>query len=279
MKSAAQRLALRYALPVVAVTLFFSIRHCGQPRQKPAGQPRDYADIVRQGTLRATTEYNSVSFYVNGDSIAGFHYELIRAFARDKGLKAEITPLMSVDDRLKGLADGRFDIIAYNILSTDQLRDSLLLTSPILLNRQVLVQRKATAENDSTYIHSQLELAGKTVSVVRNSPAIPRIRHLGEEIGDTIYVSEVERYGPEQLIDMVAHGDIDYAVCDEGIARAVLDSFPQLDMRTAIGFTQFYSWAVSKRSPVLLDSLDRWLERFKPSAEYRRIYREYYGKE
>ena len=40
---------------------------------------------------------------------------------------------------------------------------------------------------------------------------------LSSRIGDTIYVEEIEKYGPEQLIALVAHGDIDYAVCDESI--------------------------------------------------------------
>ena len=47
----------------------------------------------------------SKSYYVDGDTISGFHYELIQAFARDKRLKAEITPVMSFEERLKGLSD------------------------------------------------------------------------------------------------------------------------------------------------------------------------------
>ena len=103
-----------------------------------------------------------------------------------------------------------------------------------------------------------------------------RIRNLGDEIGDTIYIEEVERYGSEQLISLVAHGDIDYAVCEESIAMAVADSMPQIDISTAVGFTQFYSWAVSKQSPALLDTLNAWIEDFKKGAEYKRIYRKYY---
>ena len=111
--------------------------------------PRDYAEIAASGILRAVTEYNSISFYVDGDTISGFHYELIQAFARDKRLKAEITPVMSFEERLKGLSEGRYDVIAYGILATSKLKDSLLLTSPIVLNKQVLVQRKENGENDS----------------------------------------------------------------------------------------------------------------------------------
>ena len=57
--------------------------------------PRDYAEIAASGILRAVTEYNSISFYADGDTVSGFHYELLHAFAHSKGLKPEITPEMS----------------------------------------------------------------------------------------------------------------------------------------------------------------------------------------
>lgn len=269
---------IRYLLLVLIVlAVIFSFRFCGK-REKPVGHPRDYAAIAKEGVLRVATEYNSISFYVEGDTVSGFHYELIQAFARDKGLKAEITPIMSFGERLKGLSEGRYDVIAYGILATSELKDSLLLTSPIFLNKQVLVQRKEREENDSLYIRSQLDLARRTLHVVKGSPSILRIRNLGNEIGDTIYIQEIEKYGAEQLIALVAHGDIDYAVCDESIARASADSLPQIDINTAISFTQFYSWGVSKQSPVLLDSLNTWLDKFQEGEEYQKIYQKYYSK-
>ncbi len=278
MKTRPQLRLFRYLVPVIIVlAILFSIRRCGK-EEKPGGHPRDYAAIAKEGILRVATEYNSISFYVDGDTVSGFHYELIEAFARDKGLEAKITPIMSFNERLKGLSEGRYDVIAFGILATSELKDSLLLTSPIVLSKQVLVQRKENGENDSLYIHNQLDLAQRTLHVVKGSPSILRIHNLGNEIGDTIYIKEIEKYGPEQLISLVAHGDIDYAVCDESIARAVADSLPQIDINTAISFTQFYSWAVSKQSPTLLDSLDTWLDKFQKEEEYQKIYKKYYDK-
>lgn len=255
--------------------MIFIFRDCGENEKAPR-HPRDYAAIAKEGILHAATEYNSISFYVDGDTVSGFHYELIEAFARDMGLKIGVTPVMSFEERLQGLGEGRFDVIAYDVMTTSELKDSLLLTSPITLSKQVLVQRKENGENDSLYIRSQLDLARKTLHVVKGSPSILRIQNLGNEIGDTIYIKEVEKYGSEQLMSLVAHGDIDYAVCDESIARAVVDSLPQVDINTAISFTQFYSWAVSKQSPVLLDSLNTWLGKFQKGNEYKSIYRRYY---
>lgn len=255
-----------------AATFFF------EKKEKPKGHPRDYAEIAAEGIIHALTEYNSISFHVDGDTLSGFHYELIEAFARDHGLQAAISPEMSFDKRLENLANGRCDVIAYGILATSELKDSLLLTTPIVLNKQVLVQRGLDYVSDSSlFIKSQLDLAGKTLHVVKGSPSILRIHNLGNEIGDTIYVKEIEKYGPEQLIALVAHGDIDYAVCDESIARTATDSLPQIDINTAISFTQFYSWGVSKHSPILLDSLNTWLDSFKKGKEYREIHKRYYG--
>lgn len=264
---------LKYAIlgliTALLATFFFK-------KKENKGHSEDYAEIAAKGVIHAATEYNSISFYVDGDTLSGFHYELIESFARSHGLKAILSPEMSFDKRLKGLSDGKYDIIAYGIPATSELIDSLSLTIPIVLSKQVLVQRKARSGSDSLFIRSQLDLAGKILHIVKDSPSILRIRNLGNEIGDTIYIKEVEKYGSEQLISLVAHGDIDYAVCDESIARAAAYSLPQIDVNTSISFTQFYSWAVSKQSPVLLDSLNTWLESFKKGQEYKEIYRRYY---
>ena len=209
-----QRKYLKYLL--IAIVCFLVFAFWPQRKEKEEGHPRDYAEIAADGILRAATEYNSISFFVDGDTVSGFHYELIEAFARDKGIQAQV------------------------------------------------------------FIRNQLDLAGRTLHVVKASPSILRIRNLGDEIGDTIYISEIEKYGSEQLIAMVAHGDIDYAVCDESIAQAAIDSLPQLDISTDISFTQFYSWGVSKQSPVLLDSLNTWLTSFRQGKEYKEILHKYY---
>ena len=112
--------------------------------------------------------------------------------------------------------------------------------------------------------------------MVEGSPSILRIRNLGNEIGDTIYIKEVEKYGSEQLIALVAHGDIDYAVCDQQIARMTQKNLPEVDILTDVSFTQLQSWAVRKDSPVLLDSLNSWLQQIKDSGLYDQIYKRYY---
>lgn len=265
---------LKYGIMgVIAVSLSAILFKPEPQANEPA--PRSYEEIIRSGVLRAVTEYNSISYHAQADSIGGLHYELLQAFAESKGLKTEITPEMSVEKRIEGIQLGIYDLLANNVLISSERKDSLLFTSPILLSRQVLVQRKPTEMNDQNYINSLLDLAGKTVHVVKESPSILRIHNLSNEIGDTIYIKEIEKYGQEQLLAMVAAGDIDYAVCDESIALTAANDLPRLDFETTISFTQFYSWGVNKENIILLDSLNAWLDSYKQTEAFQRLLKKY----
>lgn len=265
---------IKYLLIGIIATLVATYLLPKKRTEQPI-MPRDYDAINQSGVIRATTEYNAISYFVEGDTVSGLHYELLHAFAKEHGLEVELMPEMSFEKRIQGLADGTFDLIAHGIQNTVEQKENLLLTAPILRNRQVLIQREPASIDDSSYIKSHLELAGKTLHIVKGSPSILRIRNLSNEIGDTIYIKEVENYGPEQLLSLVAHGDIDYAVCDESVARTLIDSLPQIDMHTAISFSQFYSWGVNKQSPALLDSLNNWLRSYKQTSAYKQLVKKY----
>lgn len=236
---------------------------------------RSYEEIIQSGVLKAITEYNAFSFHAQEDTVSGFHYELIKAFAKSKNLTVEIIPEMSLEKRIQGVESGEYDILANNVLKTSNRKDSIQYTHPIFLSKEVLVQRKPQNENDSCYIHSLLDLSNKTLHLVKNSSSIYRIQNVIFEIGDTIFIEEIEKYGPEQLIAMIANGEIDYTVCDESIAQAAIKNFPQIDIETAVSFTQFYSWGVKKNNTELLDTLNAWIDDFTQTPAFEKLVKKY----
>jgi membrane-bound lytic murein transglycosylase MltF len=238
--------------------------------------PRDYPEIDSEGILRIVTEYNSAGYYVSDDTIEGFQYELSRAISELSGFEVQIFLEMSLTESFEGLNRQTYDVIARNIPITTQLKEHYLFTDPVILDKQVLVQRTAAANDSIPPLRNQLELAGKTLHIPANSPALLRIRNLQYEIGDTIHVVEEARYSTEQLIIMVAKGDLDYAVCDQQAAWIAQKQFPEIDLATDISFTQLQSWAVRKTSPVLLDSLNQWFRTMRDEGRYDQIYRRYY---
>ena len=158
-----------------------------------------------------------------------------------------------------------------------EVKEHYLFTDPIILNRQVLVQRTAEANQGIKPIRNQLHLGKKELYLPKNSPALLRIRNLEHEIGDTIYIHEDELYSDEQLIILVAKGDIDYAVCNQQNAEQLLSQYPEIDIQTDISFTQLESWVMRNDSPILRDSLNHWLERLKANGTYKKIYNQYYN--
>lgn len=238
---------------------------------------RDWDEIVESKVINIATPYNLIDFTYGAEGFQGFQYELLNAILDSKGVDINIQPIADFDSMIEGLIEGKYDLLAAPIPNTTELKERIALTSPILKNNLVLVQRNdSTALADSLYINSQLQLARKEIYVLKNSPSILRLENLSNEIGDTIFYKELDRYGDEQLISLVAHGDINYAICDERIASRMADSIPHLDTSLAIGFTQLYSWAVNQNAIDLLEQLNTWIQEFIPTPEYTEIYTKYF---
>lgn len=259
-------------LLVLVITTMYSLR----PQPVTIAQDRDYPEIREEGILRIVTEYNQSGYFISGESIEGFQYELSQAIAQVSGLEIQIGLEMSLDESFMKLQKQKYDVIARNIPVTTEMREEYLFTDPLLLNKQILVQRKANANQDHPPLRNQLELGGKTVYIPKGSPALLRLNNLAEEIGDTIFIVEEELYSTEQLLIMVARSEIDYAVCDLQISQNYQQQFPELDIQTDISFTQLQSWALRKSSPILLDSLNHWLTKIKETGLYDQIYKRYH---
>lgn len=263
---------------VLLVVVLFTMGQLFWVRRQVEGQAfRDFQQIRDEGVLRVVTEYSPTDYYIKGDTVLGFQYELCQAISDLSGMEVQIRLEASLATSFELLANRQVDVIAQNIPVTTDNKEAFLFTDPIVLNCQVLIQRKPTSrETDSTLIRNQLDLAGKTVYIPKDSPAKLRLRNLEREIGDTIYVVEDEVYSSEQLIIMVAKGDIDYAVCDQHIAAYMKKELPEIDDQTNISFTQFQSWAVRKECVELRDSLNHWLGQIKERGLYERIFNRYY---
>lgn len=236
----------------------------------------DYAEIEKKGKLVVVMDYSTIGYYLKGDTIEGFNYELLQLFQNYTPINIEIVLESSLQKSIEGLESGDYNIIARPIPTTSDLKDRVLFSDPITQNKQILVQRKSEFNNNIPPLRSHLDLAQKTLHLPQDSPAILRIKNLSKEIGDTIYYVEDDLYGAEQLAIMVANGEIDFAVCDEQTAKKMSGEQLELDVQTMIGFTQFEAWAVSKDSPVLLDSLNAWIDRAQNTKTYKTLYKRYY---
>lgn len=261
------QMALYMALLAIVVACMVALSMCDKPVDAPGERPSG------GDTLDIAIEYSPVTYYTYDDTLGGYNYDLLRMIADSVGCPMKFHPVVTLEKALSGLDDGRYDVLVAQFPMTARDTSRFTFTDPIYIDQQVLVQRR-----DRQTIHSQLDLAGDTVWVVKGSPMIGRIASLSREIGDTIYVHVDELYGPEQLIMMVSAGEIRYAVVNRSIARAMAARLPNIDRSVAISLSQFQSWMVAKNRQGLCDSLNRWHEQIKlDTAAYLGLQRRYFG--
>lgn len=270
------KIVIYIVLLVIAVTVMVWTRNRLASRVERMSAARDFEEIIASGELNAVTDYNSIGYYVSGDTARGFQLEMMQALEKEWGIKVNLFLENSLEENLKGLFEERYDLVARGIPVNTALRERIAFTIPITLNKQVLVQRKAAYNEGVEPVRQHLDLAKKSIHVARDSPAILRVNNLAHEIGDTIFIVEDPTYEVEQLVMMVAAGDIDFTVCDEKVASRLARAMPEIDIETDISFTQLESWAVRDSSPLLLDSLDNWLSRFKTTGKFRQIEESYH---
>ena len=270
-----KQMVMYLSLLIICLIIMFIL--CNNLKSETS-QIRDYPEILKEDTLRIVTDYNPLSYYVTQDSIIGFDYELANLISKRSGLAVLVFPEVSLSKSLQGLNKNEYDIVGRTLPVTTESKQEYNFTETILLNKQVLIQRKPEFNNNTKPIRNQLDLARKTLYIISDAPTRYRIENLAHEIGDTIYVKEETKYGAEQLVIMVAKGDIEFAVINENIAQQMASEFPEIDYQTDISFTQFQSWALRKTSPVLLDSLNVWLKDIKESPEFQILTKKYFGK-
>ncbi len=239
--------------------------------------------LKEQGTLTAITDFNSTNYFIYRGLPMGYQYELLKAFADELQVKLRIVVSNDLEQSFELLNNKKADLLAINLTVTKQREKTIDFSLPHSQTRQVLVQRKpdnwrklSAHELEDTLIRNQLELAGKVVYVQRNSAYATRIHNLAEEIGQNIHIVEVGQRQDEELIRLVANGDIDYTIADENIARVNATYFPSIDVETAISFPQNLAWGLRPESDSLRIEVNQWLKHFKTTSRYHVIYQKYF---
>jgi len=241
----------------------------------------DLDQIKARGKLKVVTAYNSVDYFIYKGRPMGYQFELLQELSNYLGLKLDISVSNDVKQNFEDLKSGKVDLIAMNLTVTRDREKEFAFSEPHCYTRQVLIQRKNDRKGGKVHgfnklIRNQLDLAGKSIYVQENSSYADRLRALSNEIGDSINVIEIPDYEVEQLIGLVAAGEIDYTVCDENLARVNKNYYNNIDVETPISFPQKIAWAMRKDAISLQDVVNRWMKSFKKTAKYRRIYQKYF---
>ncbi|MBN2596880.1 MAG: transporter substrate-binding domain-containing protein [Marinifilaceae bacterium] len=231
--------------------------------------------VKLRGKLRVVTDYNSTNYFVYKGHTMGFQYEMLEALAKHLGVKLELTVNNDLVSAFASLERGDVDLLGMNLTVTSDRMENFNFTIPHSQSRQVLIQRSPI--NDSTgFIRNKSELGGKRIHVQAGSSFQEHLLRLSNEMEMPVDIVVVEMLEVEELISMVASGEIDYTIADENVAMVNSSYYSGIEFKTNVSLPQNLAWALRKGANHLTHDVNMWLMDFQKTKEYRRIYQRYF---
>ena len=268
---------------------FCPIFSCQQPALNenippPPAAEIDLDSIQKRGYINALVDNNSISYFIYKGQPMGYDYELLRLFAEHLDVRLKVNVTTGIGKAIEKLNRGEGDIMAFPLTITKQRKQQVAFTKPHFNSFQVLVQRKPanwrrlTADQiEAGLIRNPVDLIDKEVHVLSNSSFIGRLENLSEEIGGDIIIRvDTTNVQSEELIKMVANGQIDLTVADHSTAAVNAAYYPNLDVGTILSLPQQIAWGVRPNTPKLLEAFNNWLEQIKKEPTFMVIYNRYY---
>jgi membrane-bound lytic murein transglycosylase F len=260
------------SLGAAVVLCLLLVTGCHLRRDAEAEEGYDLPQIQEKGELTVLTLYSSTSYFLYRGESMGYQYELCRQFAESLGLQLRVQVANSPEELIQKLLNKEGDLIAFNLPITHEWKDSVRYCGEETITHQVVVQRKGRAA-----LTDVTELVGKEV-YVKPGRTLQRLQNLDRELGGGVLIHEVpeDSISNEDLITMVAQGQIDYMICDNDLARINRTYYLNLDISLQVSFMQRSAWAVRKDEPLLAQAADEWHQTEVKSMAYLASARRYF---
>ena len=247
---------------IIAVVIFFS--SCGDDYDGNTPIYRDFDTIQSEGKLRVLIDFSSTSYFIYKGIPQGFEYELLSNYADFIGVNLEVIPINSLDSIFIELNKGTADVVAANLTVTEERKEEVSFSNPILVTKQVLIQRKPDGWKklkkkhvEDSLIRSIHELGGKQIFVREKSSFYKELKKISKEIKHDININIVSgETTTEELIEQVSNGEIDYTIADKNIAMVNAWYYPNIDAEMVLNDHQDIAWAVRNNSDSLLNSIN-----------------------
>lgn len=246
---------------------------------------RGLDSIKSEGTLKALINYGTTSYFLYKGNPMGFEYELLKKYTEHIGVELEVIPIKNMDSVFVDLNNGKGDIAAANFTITQERLQQVDFTHPVLLTKQVLIQRKPESWKflskkniKDSLLQTPFDLIDKMIVVRKGSSFYSRLKSLSNEIGGKIDVKTVKGdIDMEQLIGMVANGKIDYTIADKNIAKVSQWQYPNIDMKMELSLDQRIGWATRNNADSLTASINSWLIKYQKTRSFKILYKKYFS--
>jgi membrane-bound lytic murein transglycosylase F len=234
--------------------------------------PRSELDAIRErGELRVLTRNNATCYYEGPHGLAGFEYELAKAFADYLGVKLKIVVTYNFSEMIPVLLQGEADLIAAGFTITEERKQRLAFGPGYMEVQQQVVGRRGGPK-----LREVPDLIGQELWVHAGTSYEERLREL-EQVYPELSWIPVSGYETEELLEMVWKGIIPLTVSDSNIIDLNRRYYPQLVIHFALEEPEQLGWAVDPQHRELLAAVSDWFSRAQTSSLIHRLKQQYYS--
>jgi peptidoglycan lytic transglycosylase F len=229
-------------------------------------------EIKERGELRVLSRYGPTSYYVKGENLAGFEYDLAQRFAEHLNVRLKIIVPDNLGDMLNLIEEGKADIAAAGLTITP-IRKDVIRFGPVYQEvTQQLVYRQGNKKpkNITALNHGQLE-------VVATSSHVEQLNSHQQDVPELRW-TENDELDSSGLLELVQLEMIDYTIADSNEIAANQSLFPELRVAFNISEPQALAWAMPlSEDGSLYNEMALFFEQMEESGDLDRLIEKYYG--
>jgi len=226
--------------------------------------------ILRTGKLHVLTRNNANCYYQYRGQPMGFEHDLVQSFADFLGVRLDIRLADQWEGMIPQIRSGEGDLIAANLTITPQRSRHVLFSDGYLTVRQHIIARR-----DVRAVSRIEDLEGRTVHVRRGTSYQDRLEEIARQ-GVNLRIQLHDDVPTEELIRMVAQGEIELAAADSHIAKLNRRYYPRAVPAMAISDEQELGWAVHPEAVDLRDRINSFFRTIKQNGTFDTIYARYF---
>lgn len=210
---------------------------------------RDWKTISESGVIRALKlKWEEEDSLPRSGSTSLFHIELFNHFAKKHQLKIEWIKVDDLEQMFDYLKQYKADVIPRHLTITENRRERMNFTHPLMLDVEVLVAKKGTATPSAK---DQI-----TVNVPQGTSFVEGVKrsfpNWKVEYTDGALNSEA-------IADLLSANKILYSILDGQSANTLMAYDENINILTKLPDTRQLSWATDKKNHTLLDKLNEFI--------------------
>ena len=227
--------------------------------------------ILNVGQITVITRNTAHCYYIYRDEPMGFEYELAKAYADHLGVELNVKITEDWEEMFPALTTGQGAFIAAGMTITPRRQKQAAFSDGYMDIQQHIISRRNGAK-----IKKLNDLAGKTIHIRKATAYQERLEELQQQ-GIDLHIELHRDLPTEELIQLVAKGEIDFTVAGSNVALLSRRHYPGAIMAGTIGDLQQLGWAVHPEAIQLRASINSFFKTIKENGKYDEIYNKYYG--